>query len=238
MSQTSEVKIFNHEEPKVVLGYMGVIFLLAFVGHLMVKENPLKTTAAPVMSQPADEVIQEVDQAAQEEIVTPPEEKISPIEYSGLAGAMNRPADQQAGLIETCQMKDWGVQFACDLSLEVIDKNQEVIQVVLSKDPMVTLSWERFNNNVRFLGQLNRFFFEKFDFYQDGFKTESVQFAGHQAVLVKGYAKQQPDVQTRDYYYLYGDKLFGVFFRLSSIDKLGAGELVVKKAKDSFSGLP
>ncbi len=136
--------------------------------------------------------------------------------------------------VTTCQMKKWDLQFPCDLTWEV-DKAKGNTQLVIAKDPVVTLSWYEFNKQIHFLTQLNHFFFEKFDFYGDNFQTERVTFAGHDAILVKGNSKDEPDVERRDYYYLEDNKLLGIFFKVSPSEKWEQGKWIIKRVKDSFS---
>ena len=142
-----------------------------------------------------------------------------------------------SGSLKICRMKEWDVQFKCDLTWEILDKEKENFRLVLSKDPMVTVSWQKFDKKLHFFNQMNRMFFEAFNLYQDGFQMENVKFSDHDAILVKGFSKQEPAVEMRDYYYLYGDKLLGVFFRLEPGNKSDNGKLIMKQVKDTFAKL-
>ena len=85
--------------------------------------------------------------------------------------------------------------------------------------------------------QLNKDFFEKTGLYSKGFVTEPLQFAGRDAILVKGYDAQTPDVQRRDYYYLHNGKLVSVSFKMAD-DKDNAGKKIFQQVKNTFAALP
>ncbi len=159
------------------------------------------------------------------------------VPLKGLVGSMGIKSAKKDGA-QVCQMKEWGVQFVCNTKWQVLDKNKELYKIVLNKDPLVTVSLKRFSEPVHFLSQLNHPFMEKMDAYQDGFQMEKVQFAGYDAMLVKGYSKEQADTQLRDYFYIHDNKLFGIFFRLSPQERWEEGKLVIKEMKDNFSRIP
>ncbi len=134
-----------------------------------------------------------------------------------------------------CRMKDWGVQFTCDVNWEVMDRNTDLLKIVLSKDPLVTVSLKRFDEPVHFLNQLNTLFMEKNGRYKNGYQTERVKFAGYDAILVKGYSTDEAQTQLRDYYYLHNNRLYGVYFRLSPQERWEEGKLIIKEMKENFS---
>jgi hypothetical protein len=133
-----------------------------------------------------------------------------------------------------CVVHELGIRFACD---HTWSKNSagEASSLILSKDPLVTLTWGKLNGNIHFLGQLSKFFFEELGRYRTGFVTENVHFAGYNAVAVKGYDIHQPDTQRRDYFYLYDNQLVNVSFTLADNDKLNEGKFLVKEVASTFS---
>ena len=139
----------------------------------------------------------------------------------------------------TCAVQELGVQFKCDphWSTESTGTSGHGL-VVASADPLVTIGWKKFDQSIRFVGQLNKIFFEKIGLYQDGFGTERVNFAGHDAVLVKGYEKERPDAEHRDYFYLFNDQLVSVSFTLSPKEDWDKGKGLIQKIKDSFTPMP
>lgn len=141
--------------------------------------------------------------------------------------------------VHTCKMKDLGVQFMCDLNWKVINEGRpEEAEIILSQDPLITIGWKKFSQNIKFLAQLNKFFFEETGQYQNGFSTEKVNFAGHNAVLVKGYDKLSPQAQRRDYFYLHGDQLVSISFSISPKEKWEEGKVIIQEVKNSFAALP
>lgn len=141
--------------------------------------------------------------------------------------------------VRTFKMQDWGVQFMCDLKWKVINAETPAqAQIILSEEPLVTIDWKKFDQNIRFLAQLNKFFFEDTGLYAQGFSTEKVDFAGHDAVLVKGYDKNLPDAQRRDYFYLHDNKLVSISFTLSPKDEWDQGKEIIEEVKESFAAMP
>ena len=133
-------------------------------------------------------------------------------------------------------MQDWGVEFKCDLNWEGVNSaHPERAPILLSKTPLVTLNWEKFDRNVRFLGQLNKFFFEKTGLYEPGFVMENVRFAGYNAIAVKGFDQRLADTERRDYFYIYDNQLISVSFRLFPKDQWDKGKFLVQEVKNSFA---
>ena len=160
---------------------------------------------------------------------------------SGIMGNLPGTADKKtffSSASHICPMKDWGVEFTCDQDWDVSPETAgELNPLVVSQDPLLTLSGEKFDRNIRYLMQLNRLFFENTGHYKNGFVTENADFAGYKAILVKGYDAQLPDIQRRDYFYLYNDKLLSVSFKISD-NKDQEGKMILQEVKNSFRALP
>ncbi|MCA9401117.1 MAG: hypothetical protein KC713_05785 [Candidatus Omnitrophica bacterium] len=169
-------------------------------------------------------------------------------EYPGLVGALGKvpahqliqqkpPQKQEVSKVQTCKMKNLGVQFTCNLSWKVINEESGDGVIVLSDDPLVTLTWKQMEHKIRFLGQLNTMFFEKLGAYENGFRTEKVDFAGFQAVMVKGYTNGQSDAQVRDFYFVKDDQLVNVSFSLSPKERWDDGKFLIEEVRNTFAKL-
>lgn len=137
----------------------------------------------------------------------------------------------------TCKMEEFGVEYNCNLNWKVqVDKMGRKRLLVL-EDPMVTLNFNIIDMHVKFLDQISRITLEKFGFYQEGFRTEKVNFAGQKAILVKGFDQENEQAQRRDYFYIHEGQLVWVNFSLEPKDRWNDGKGVIQEIKESFVAL-
>ena len=139
----------------------------------------------------------------------------------------------EPGELPICKIKDMGIQFLCDLNQEVIMAEDGVERVVMQEDPIITMAFKKLDKKFLFLSQLNTYFFKQTGLYKDGFRLENVEFAGHDAVLVKALSAFSDNTQRRDYFYIYDGVTVQVSF-LFSDEKWGMDERV--KLKEIIEG--
>src|SRR3989338_4022312 len=209
-----------------VIGTFAVSFLVIFIGVV------INVTPANFVPDPQEKASQE--EAAQAQSETPPvPEKTAEIDIPAKPTAYEKTF--LTDTIRTCSLKNWGVAFKCDLKWNVSEDDEPgKMDVIIFEDPLVTVGWKKFDKNVLYLSQLNRFFFEKLGLYEDGFSLENVRFADHDAVLVKGFSADTPDTQRRDYFYLHNEKMVSIFFTLSPKEKWEGGKSLIQEVKNSF----
>lgn len=236
-----------NQEKNVIL-LVALCFFVAFVSAVVSATNPApaKVSLAAEEGAPMEIVTEEKEPApigsVAEAFVAPVSEAVAIVAETP-APEFTEPSSADvktylANTVETCDMADWGVSFKCDEKWVVQrEAHPETPEIEIYQDPRVIMSWNKLDANVRFLGQLNDLFFEKTSLYREGFKTERVKFAGHEAVLVKGLASEDPQTQRRDYFYLNGGKLVSISFAVSPEDKWDEGKLVIQEVKNTFSPL-
>ncbi len=154
-------------------------------------------------------------------------------------GATELFLPEDTNFLSTCKIKEFGVQFMCNPEWEIADsRHPDESPVIISQDPLITLTWKKFPIKIRYLGQVNQLFLEDSANYASGFKTEQVEFAGYPAVAVKGYDQNFPETQRQDYYYIYDQHLIGISFAITPAQRWEEKKRWLKEIKESFAGLP
>jgi hypothetical protein len=138
-----------------------------------------------------------------------------------------------AGGSSLCQTAEYGVKYWCDTQWESQDASDGEM-FVISSSPKVTLEFAHTDKKIVFLGQVNTFLLSELGDYKAGFRTERVKFAGREAIVVKGFDKNNPETRYQDYYFIHDNKLAGVKFALSPKEQWDEGKFLIKKVADSF----
>ena len=136
--------------------------------------------------------------------------------------------------LQNCQLEQIGVQFLCDPAWDVVPYAGGIDRIIVQEQPLIALGIDKLDKKYRFLAQLNSLAFEKMGFYKDGFKTERVSFAGHEAVLVKAYSALKDSTQRRDYFYIYEGNTVHISFSLEDEEWAKGDQNYLKVITDSF----
>ena len=126
-----------------------------------------------------------------------------------------------------------GIRFGCDLSWKV-KRVENANVIVISKDPLVTLSFGPMNSKIKLLGQLSPMKLRKTGMYKSGLKSKYVTLAGFNALKVRGYSKDNSDIRRLDYFFIHDSKLCGMSFSIYPKDRWEDARPVITALTESI----
>ena len=135
---------------------------------------------------------------------------------------------------DMCQMQHLGLQFECNPNWRTITSEKGAERFVVTEEPLITFSINELEKPYRFLGQLNTITLSQMGLYQDGFKIEKVQFAGHNALLVKALAHADSSTQQRDYFYIHNGTTVRISFMLPDTEWSAEDRIKLQEITKSF----
>ena len=151
-----------------------------------------------------------------------------------LLSAETTPQATDALLLHTCRDDQFGVKFLCDTNWE-LEIHDDAVLLIISSDPAVTMTVAKTATPLTYLSQMNIKFLEDMGNYSDGFQTEQTRLAGHDAVKVKAFSREFPEVRVLDYYILRDKNLYSVLFSVNPKEEWERYKFFIKQIVDSFS---
>jgi len=136
--------------------------------------------------------------------------------------------------LEVCTDDKLQVKFLCNPDWE-LETEDNAMLIVISKDPVVTLTIAKAKSPVIFLEQLTKETLAEMGQYADGFTQEKAQFAGQEAVKVQGVPKEFPEIRLLDHYVLYDLILYSVLFSVNPKEKFDDYAALFNKITESFA---
>jgi len=134
---------------------------------------------------------------------------------------------------EICSNQRFGFEYLCDASWpSQTDGESELI--ILSKNPLVVFVIQTVDPYVVYLEQISQEFLNKKKYYAEGFSMEESEFAGQQAIKVKGYSRFYPGIRRLDYFFIYNSTLYGVLISVSPKEKWDEQKHIIQKIVESF----
>lgn len=115
--------------------------------------------------------------------------------------------------LNECTDKNLQIQFLCNPDWE-LQTDQNVIFIIMSTNPYVSMTIARSDTHVYAIEQLNKDMVKEIGQYRPGFTIEKVQVDGKSALKVDGTAINSVDTGLRDYYLIYNDYLYSVLFAI------------------------
>jgi hypothetical protein len=117
---------------------------------------------------------------------------------------------------------DWG-----------LETYSEAFLMAISEDPAVTLTIVKLKFKIEDISQLTDLYLQETKHYAKGFATERVLFAGHEAVMVKSFAAEYPEIRLLDYYVIHEGQLYGFFFSVNPKESWDDYQFLIKKISQS-----
>jgi len=136
--------------------------------------------------------------------------------------------------LQVCTDDKLQVKFLCNPDWE-LETEDNAMLIVISEDPVVTLTIAKSKSPVIFLEQLTKETLAEMGQYTDGFTQETAQFAGHEAVKVQGVPKEFPEIRLLDHYVLYDLSLYSVLFSVNPKEKFDEYAALFNKIAESFT---
>ncbi len=152
------------------------------------------------------------------------------------AASAREESQEQVKTIELYECEDakLGIRFYCDPDWE-LETDEGVIFVVMTREPLATLTVAASDSPVLFDQQVNRPVIKEIGQYADGFTVErGVSFAGKDAVLAKGVAGDRPDTRLHDFYVLHDLRLYTVMFAVRPKEQWEQVRPLMEKIVESF----
>jgi hypothetical protein len=134
---------------------------------------------------------------------------------------------------QACRLDDYGLSYMCNPAW-VVEKQDDVTLIVVSTDPLTMITIRFPEPKIKFPVQLSKIYFEDKKWYQPGFQKESCTFAGREAIRIKAFPSDNPEVRVTDYYFMNQGKLVGVFFSVFPKDRFEEAQFQIKEIADSF----
>lgn len=132
-----------------------------------------------------------------------------------------------------CEDDVLAIKFPCHPDWE-IETVENAALIIMKKEPDITGIIARLDSRIKFLPQLTRDFLEEKGRYSDGFRIETVNFAGRSAVKVKAFSRENPDKRLLDYYFIHQETLFGLLFSVEPKDETEEAMFLFKAIADGF----
>lgn len=133
-----------------------------------------------------------------------------------------------------CYARGCGLAFLCNPQWEIRMVDKDSMIITISSEPFVTLAISRIDSKIGLLGQLNRSFFTEKQIYTDNFQNEYTTFAGRDAVLLRAFSKEEPDMRYLGYFYIYQGTLNSVLFAVYPQERWEDYKFFIKRIADSF----
>ena len=140
---------------------------------------------------------------------------------------------EDTGQRELCRLDDFGLTYLCDPRW-IVEKQDDLTLIVVSNDPLIIITVRYSDPKIKFLVQMNKVYFQERSWYLPGFQTESAIFAGRDAIRVKAFPSDNPQVRVTDYYFMNRGRLTSVFFSVFPKERFEEAKFRVKALADSF----
>jgi len=137
--------------------------------------------------------------------------------FSALAEVYAQPVEKagenQDAIIDlhACSDEGLAINFLCNPDWE-LQTDEDVLFVVISSEPEVTMTIARADSPVVFLDQLADPYLQEIGGYEEGFVSSRIMLGSREAVRVEGVSSGDPDMQMEDYYLLDDFNLYSVLF--------------------------
>lgn len=138
--------------------------------------------------------------------------------------------------LHECTDDKLGVKFLCDPDWE-IQSGDNVMLIIINKNPSVTLTVAKSDTPVVFMEQLTNPVLQELGQYQDGFRTQIVDLGGQQAIQVIGKSKEIASAGLIDFYAIHDINLYSILFLVDPRDSFADYEALFGKIKESFQFL-
>jgi len=135
--------------------------------------------------------------------------------------------------LHECQDENFNIKFLCHPNWE-IQTDEDVLLVIISEAPYVTMTIARSQTPIALLDQLGEPLLKEIGGYSDGFSKNRVQLGGKEAIEVRGISEKHSDALLLDYYVLHQPYLYSVLFSFDPQSSWPSFETLVKKIRDSF----
>ena len=149
-------------------------------------------------------------------------------------GDAAKTASEIESRLENCAEKTLEVEFLCDPEWKSGKKGNTVFAVI-SADPAVTLTIHRRASPVVSLLQWDHQQLKDLGKYADGFRTEQVAFAGEEALKVKAFSEEYPQIRLLDYYLIHDGDLYSILFSVEPKENWDDYKFLLQKIAHSFN---
>lgn len=157
---------------------------------------------------------------------------------AGAAFSQEGPDDgNQEIALSTCSDEEFGVEFLCNPDWQ-IEVGQGAILIIISEDPAVTMTIAKTYTPVFSLSQLDRDVLKKMGQYAEGFETERLIFANRDAIKVKGFAEDYPEMRLLDYYSINDVDMYSILFSVSPKEEWDRYQYLIDHIAESFRFIP
>jgi hypothetical protein len=116
--------------------------------------------------------------------------------------------------LHRCSDAKLGVRFYCNPDWELVSEGDSMLMII-SEDPVVTLTIAKSEQPVIFLDQLTEDVLQEIGQYADGFGVSRVWMANQEAVQVIGHHRWHPETQLIDHYLIHDVDLYSVLISIS-----------------------
>ncbi len=136
--------------------------------------------------------------------------------------------------LEMCHDKKLRVAFLCDPDWDY-QLVEDGLLVIMSRDPIVTITFARIDSEITHLPKLNKSVLSKKNLYEKGFRRDLMQINGRDVIIVRAFAKKDASRRVLDHFFMRDEKLFGVLFSVTPKDKWDEFKFKIKAVADSIS---
>ena len=144
---------------------------------------------------------------------------------------------QKESGIQNCYDDRMGVRFLCDPDWELVE-GEDVILLVVSEDPAVTITISKTKTPIKFLEQIDKQSAAKIGDYKEGFQMEILRLAKVKALEIKAISVSSPETYLLDYYVLHENYLYGLLFSAQMQSAWDEYQALFHEIADSFQVEP
>ena len=135
--------------------------------------------------------------------------------------------------LQTCSEAALQVEFLCNPAWDY-HLSEDALLVVISQDPMVTMTFARMDSEINYLYQMNKNELAKKDLYRQGFKADLRKVNGQDALVVRAFSRSEPQRRVLDFFYIHQGQLFGALFAVHPIDSWDEYKFLIKTISESI----
>lgn len=132
-----------------------------------------------------------------------------------------------------CIDDDIGIRFLCNPDWQV-QTDENVVMLIISQEPAITLTIARSDHPVIFLEQLTDEFLAEIGGYAPEFSRETLHLKEKEIIRIEGVARDFPEMKLLDYYFIKNFTLYSILFSIDPEEYYPFYRSLIERILDSF----
>ena len=136
--------------------------------------------------------------------------------------------------LKQCRDNELGIGFLCEFGWQQRKVDHALI-ITIHTDPDVKMKVLMIPIDIKYIQQLSHERLSALGKYKEGFVIEETQVAGLNAIKIKAFAKEDPNIRLSDYYFVRNESLYSVLFSINPKDAWDEYKFLFQEIIDSLA---